>query len=126
VRRIPCSSPADSHSPASPASKSSANNTPLLLGCRVVDASTCSRSRARRSTSGTATPSGAIAGNAGTHFLRGVQRTNAHEPYSTHGTSPDTPNAQDAIYRNGGRYGLLALKRTAAGYAGAVTMGVHV
>ena len=47
-------------------------------------------------------------------------------PYSTHGTSPDTTNAQDAIYRNGGAKGMLALKRTSSGYLGAITMGVHV
>jgi protocatechuate 3,4-dioxygenase beta subunit len=50
----------------------------------------------------------------------------ARAPYSSHGTTPDTPNAQDAIYRNGGPKGMLALKKTAGGYAGSITMGVHV
>ena len=51
----------------------------------------------------------------------------AKEPYRAHGSSPDTPNAQDAIFRSGGRYGMLALQKTAAaGYTGTITMGVHV
>ena len=50
----------------------------------------------------------------------------AKAPYSTHGTSPDTPNAPDAIFRNGGRYGMLTPKRTAAGYTATITMGVQV
>jgi len=50
----------------------------------------------------------------------------AKEPYSAHGSSPDTPNAQDAIFRNGGRYGMLVVRRAAAGYTGRITMGVHV
>jgi hypothetical protein len=50
----------------------------------------------------------------------------ATAPYSAHGTSPDTPTPQDAVYRNGGRYGMLALKKTARGYTGTITMGVHV
>jgi protocatechuate 3,4-dioxygenase beta subunit len=50
----------------------------------------------------------------------------ANTPYSSHGTSPDTSNAQDAIYRNGGAKGMLALKRNGAGYAGSIAMGVHV
>jgi len=153
--------------------------TPLLLSCRVVNASTC-KPVAKAAVDvwhcdALGVYSGTIASNPGTNFLRGVQRTNANgiatfktvypgfyagravhihvkvhvrgnvvhtgqlffpaavtdavyanEPYSTHGTSPDTPNAQDAIFRNGGRYGMLALKKTAAGYMGAVTMGVHV
>jgi protocatechuate 3,4-dioxygenase beta subunit len=154
--------------------------TPLLLSCRVVNASTC-RPVAKAAVDvwhcdALGVYSGAIANNAGTNFLRGVQRTNAQgtatfatiypgfyagravhihvkvhvrgnvvhtgqlffpaavtravygkEPYSAHGTSPDTPNPQDAIYRNGGRYGLLALRKTAAaGYVGTITMGVHV
>jgi protocatechuate 3,4-dioxygenase beta subunit len=152
---------------------------PLLLGCRVVNASTC-KPIAKAAIDvwhcdALGVYSGAIASNAGTNFLRGVQRTNAKgiatfktiypgfyagravhihvkvhvrgnvvhtgqlffpaavteavyakEPYSAHGTSPDTPNPRDAVYRNGGRYGLLALARTAAGYTGTITMGVHV
>jgi protocatechuate 3,4-dioxygenase beta subunit len=118
--------------------------------------------------------SGAVAGNSGTNFLRGVQKTNAKgvasfktiypgfyqgravhihvkvhvrgavvhtgqlffpagvteavyakQPYSAHGTSPDTPNPQDAIFRNGGSKGMLALKKTAGGYAASITIGVH-
>jgi protocatechuate 3,4-dioxygenase beta subunit len=152
--------------------------TPLLLSCRVVDASTC-KPLARAAVDvwhcdALGVYSGAIANNAGTNFLRGVQWTNARgiatfrtiypgfyagravhihvkvhvhgnvvhtgqlffpaavteavyakPPYRTHGTSPDTPNAQDAIFRNGGRYGMLAVTRTAAGYLGAITIGVH-
>src|SRR5262245_60297025 len=50
----------------------------------------------------------------------------ARAPYRTHGTTPDTPNAQDAIYRNGGPKGMLALKKSGSGYIGSITMGVHV
>jgi protocatechuate 3,4-dioxygenase beta subunit len=153
--------------------------TPLLLSCRVVNASTC-KPVAKAAVDvwhcdALGVYSGTIANNPGTNFLRGVQRTSAsgiatfktvypgfyagravhihvkvhirgnvvhtgqlffpaavtdavyaNEPYSAHGTSPDTPNAQDAIFRNGGRYGMLTLKRTAAGYTSAITMGVHV
>jgi protocatechuate 3,4-dioxygenase beta subunit len=152
---------------------------PLLLSCRVVNASTC-KPVAKAAVDvwhcdALGVYSGTIANNPGTNFLRGVQRTSAsgiatfktvypgfyagravhihvkvhirgnvvhtgqlffpaavtdavyaNEPYSAHGTSPDTPNAQDAIFRNGGRYGMLTLKQTAAGYTGAITMGVHV
>jgi hypothetical protein len=49
----------------------------------------------------------------------------ARAPYRTHGTHPDTPNAADAIYRNGGNRGLLTLARSGAGYTGSITMGVH-
>jgi protocatechuate 3,4-dioxygenase beta subunit len=50
----------------------------------------------------------------------------ARAPYSSHGTTPDTSNAQDSIYRNGGRKGLLTLKRSGSGYVGTISMGVHV
>ena len=153
--------------------------TPLLLSCRVVNASTCKPIGKAAvdiwHCDAGGVYSGAVANTAGTNFLRGVQRTNARgiatfrtvypgfyagravhihvkvhvrgnvvhtgqlffpaavteavyakAPYSAHGTSPDTPNAQDVIFRNGGRYGMLALKKTAAGYTGAITMGVHV
>ena len=153
--------------------------TPLLLSCRVVNASTCKPIGKAAvdiwHCDAGGVYSGAVANTAGTNFLRGVQRTNARgiatfrtvypgfyagravhihvkvhvrgnvvhtgqlffpaavteavyakAPYSAHGTTPDTPNAQDAIFRNGGRYGMLALKKTAAGYTGAITMGVHV
>jgi protocatechuate 3,4-dioxygenase beta subunit len=47
-------------------------------------------------------------------------------PYSTHGTTPDTLNANDAIFRNGGNKGMLKLTKSGSGYAGAVSMGVHL
>jgi len=50
----------------------------------------------------------------------------ARSPYKTHGTHPDTTNAQDSIFRNGGDKGMLTLKRSGAGYVGVVAMGVHV
>src|SRR5438552_1935326 len=46
-------------------------------------------------------------------------------PYSRHGARPDTLNATDAIFRNGGNRGMLKLTRNGAGYVGAVAMGVH-
>lgn len=49
-----------------------------------------------------------------------------HAPYSHHGTRPDTSNAADAIFRNGGSKGMLALHRAGSGYAATSTMGVHV
>jgi protocatechuate 3,4-dioxygenase beta subunit len=49
----------------------------------------------------------------------------AHAPYSAHGTTPDTPNPQDAIFRNGGSKGMLSPKKIAAGYAASITIGVH-
>ena len=49
----------------------------------------------------------------------------ARTPYSTHGTSPDTSNPDDAIFRNGGSKGMLALKKTATGYTAAIALGVH-
>jgi protocatechuate 3,4-dioxygenase beta subunit len=54
-----------------------------------------------------------------------TQAVYAKSPYSTHGTSPDTANAQDAIYRNGGARGMLALRRNGAGYTASIAMGVH-
>jgi protocatechuate 3,4-dioxygenase beta subunit len=50
----------------------------------------------------------------------------AKAPYSTHGTTPDTPNPADSIYRNGGSKGMLALKKNGVGYAATISMGVHV
>ena len=152
--------------------------TPLLLTCRVVNASTCKPIADAAvdvwHCDAAGAYSGAIANDAGTNFLRGVQRTNAKgiatfatiypgfyagravhvhvkvhvrgnvvhtgqlffpaavteavyakEPYRAHGTAPDTPNPQDAVYRNGGRYGMLTLKK-GAGYTATITMGVHV
>ena len=49
----------------------------------------------------------------------------AAAPYSAHGRSPDTPNPQDAIFRNGGSKGMLSLAKAGAGYTGSITMGVH-
>jgi hypothetical protein len=46
-------------------------------------------------------------------------------PYRTHGTRPDTSNAADAIYRNGGSRGLLAPRKRGSGYAATIAMGVH-
>jgi hypothetical protein len=153
--------------------------TPLLLNLTVVNASTC------RPVKNAAIDiwhcdalgeySGAVANNAGTNFLRGVQRTNAKgvatfktiypgwyrgravhihvkahiggnvvhtgqvffpaavtnavyqkTPYSTHGTTPDTLNAHDSIFKNGGNKGMLALKKSGTGYVGSITMAVHV
>jgi protocatechuate 3,4-dioxygenase beta subunit len=50
----------------------------------------------------------------------------ANPPYSTHGTTPDTLNASDAIFRNGGSKGMLKLTRSGTGYIGSVSMGVHL
>jgi protocatechuate 3,4-dioxygenase beta subunit len=50
----------------------------------------------------------------------------AKAPYSTHGTHPDTLNAADSIFRNGGSKGMLALRQSASGYVGSIAMGVHV
>jgi hypothetical protein len=47
-------------------------------------------------------------------------------PYSAHGTTPDTPNPNDSIFRNGGSKGILTLKKSGAGYVGAIGMGVHL
>lgn len=49
-----------------------------------------------------------------------------HAPYKTHGTRPDTTNAADSIFRNGGDKGMLTVKKHAAGYIGSVGMGVHL
>jgi protocatechuate 3,4-dioxygenase beta subunit len=46
-------------------------------------------------------------------------------PYSSRGT-PDTTNAADSIYRNGGSKGMLTLAEQASGgYVGTISMGVH-
>jgi len=152
---------------------------PLLLALTVVDASTCKKIRNAAVDIWHCDALGAysaeIAGNPGTNFLRGVQRTNAkgvatfqtiypgwypgravhvhvkvhvrgnvvhtgqlffpaaasnavyrRKPYSSHGTAPDTPNAGDAIFRNGGSKGLLQLVKSGAGYKGTIAMGVSV
>jgi protocatechuate 3,4-dioxygenase beta subunit len=46
-------------------------------------------------------------------------------PYKSHGAQPDTPNASDSIYRNGGDKGMVKLTRNGTGYVGAVAMGIH-
>ena len=48
----------------------------------------------------------------------------ARAPYRAHGTQADTPNAADAIFRNGGDKGMLKLVKSGAGYAGSIAMGV--
>ncbi len=45
-------------------------------------------------------------------------------PYAARG-NPSTTDAQDSIYVNGGKRGLLALKKVGAGYLGTIAMGVH-
>ena len=45
-------------------------------------------------------------------------------PYSSR-SNRDVRNAADAIFRNGGRRSLLALKKSGAGYVGTIRMGVH-
>jgi len=152
--------------------------TPLALSLRVLNASTCKVVKHAAvdiwHCDALGVYSGAVAGNSGTNFLRGVQRTNANgvatfktiypgfyqgravhihvkvhvrgnvvhtgqlffpaattnavyakAPYAQHGTTADTPNAADAIFRNGGSYGMLKLKKASSGYAASITMGVH-
>ncbi|HEX4678950.1 MAG TPA: intradiol ring-cleavage dioxygenase [Gaiellaceae bacterium] len=45
-------------------------------------------------------------------------------PYASRG-NPSTTDAQDSIYVNGGKRGLLSLKQSGAGYVGTIAMGVH-
>jgi len=47
-----------------------------------------------------------------------------HAPYAARG-NPDTPNARDSVYVNGGKYGMLRLAKSGAGYLGTIAMGVH-
>ena len=47
-----------------------------------------------------------------------------HAPYAARG-NPDTPNARDSIYVNGGKTSVLALSKSSAGYVGAIALGVH-
>ena len=153
--------------------------TALLLGLTVLNASTCKPIKNAAvdiwHCDALGVYSGAVANNAGTNFLRGVQRTNAKgiatfktlypgwyqgravhihikvhvggnvvhtgqlffpaavtnavykaAPYKNHGTTPDTLNADDSIFRNGGSKGMLALKKSGSGYTGSISMGVHV
>jgi hypothetical protein len=45
-------------------------------------------------------------------------------PYNTRGAR-DVRDSSDSIYRNGGSKSLLSVKKSGAGYVGAITMGVH-
>jgi protocatechuate 3,4-dioxygenase beta subunit len=45
-------------------------------------------------------------------------------PYAARGPA-DMPNASDSIYVNGGRYGLLKVAKSGAGYLGSIAMAVH-
>ena len=47
-------------------------------------------------------------------------------PYRSHGTQADTPNATDAIFRNGGSKGMLKLRKVGTRYVGSISMGVQV
>jgi hypothetical protein len=49
----------------------------------------------------------------------------AKAPYRAHGTTADTPNAADSIFRNGGDKGMLKLAKGGSGYVATITMGVH-
>jgi protocatechuate 3,4-dioxygenase beta subunit len=152
---------------------------PLLLALTVVNASSCRTIRNAAvdiwHCDALGVYSADIAGNPGTNFLRGVQRTNAkgvatfqtiypgwypgravhihvkvhvagevvhtgqlffpaaatnavykRRPYSTHGATPDTTNAADSIFRNGGNKGMLKVRQTKPGYTGTIAMGVNV
>lgn len=152
---------------------------PLLLALTVVDASTCRTIRNATvdiwHCDALGVYSADVAGNPGTNFLRGVQRTNAkgvatfqtiypgwypgravhihvkvhvrgnvvhtgqfffpaavsnavyrRKPYASHGAAADTPNASDAIFRNGGSKGLLKLAKSGTGYRGTIAMGINV
>jgi protocatechuate 3,4-dioxygenase beta subunit len=152
---------------------------PLRLRLTVVNASTCKAVRNAAvdiwHCDAVGVYSGAIAGNPGTNFMRGVQRSNAkgvatfdtiypgwyqgravhihvkvhvagnvvhtgqlffparvtnavyrRTPYSTHGATPDTLNASDSIFRNGGSKGMLTLAKSGTGYVGSIAMGVNL
>jgi protocatechuate 3,4-dioxygenase beta subunit len=45
-------------------------------------------------------------------------------PYAARG-APDMTNAQDMIFVNGGKRGLMNVKKSGSGYVGAMSMGVH-
>jgi protocatechuate 3,4-dioxygenase beta subunit len=47
-----------------------------------------------------------------------------HAPYSRRGAR-DTRNAEDSIFRNGGRKSIVRLREKRHGYVAAITMGVH-
>ena len=46
------------------------------------------------------------------------------KPYRGRGAR-DTRNAVDAIFRNGGRRSMLAIRKVGSAYTGRITMGVH-
>lgn len=46
------------------------------------------------------------------------------KPYSAQGAR-STRNASDSIYRNGGSKSQLAVRKSASGYTGSITMGVQ-
>jgi protocatechuate 3,4-dioxygenase beta subunit len=48
----------------------------------------------------------------------------AAAPYERRG-NPDTPDSEDAIYRNGGSRSLLRPVKSGSGYVGSMVMGVH-
>jgi predicted Rossmann-fold nucleotide-binding protein len=45
-------------------------------------------------------------------------------PYAARG-NPDMTNAQDSIFVNGGKRGVMSVKKSGAGYVGSMSMGVH-
>jgi len=45
-------------------------------------------------------------------------------PYKARG-NPDTPDSEDAIYRNGGSHSLLRPVKSGSGFVGSMVMGVH-
>ena len=45
-------------------------------------------------------------------------------PYSSR-PNRDVRNAQDSIFVNGGKKGMLTVKKASAGYLGTIAMGVH-
>jgi protocatechuate 3,4-dioxygenase beta subunit len=53
-----------------------------------------------------------------------TDRVYKRSPYSSR-PGRDTRNAADSIYRNGGRKGLLSVRRHGSGYVGSIAMGVH-
>jgi hypothetical protein len=53
-----------------------------------------------------------------------TDRVYKRSPYNARG-GRDTRNAQDSIYRNGGKKGLLSMRRHGSGYIGSIAMGVH-
>ena len=53
-----------------------------------------------------------------------TDRVYRQAPYSSR-SGRDTRNADDAIYRNGGKRSLVSLRKRSSGYVAAITMGVH-